>query len=206
MLIDVDEAPQRDVYQVMVQCITPRPIAWVSTLSPRGIPNLAPFSFFNGIGANPPSLLFCPVNRPDGGKKDTLINVEATGEFVVNVVPFALARAMNATSAELPYETDEFAGAELATAPSRKVRPPRVRAAPACLECVLHQVVAVGHGPLAAHVVIGRIVCIEIADAVLTPEGRIDPQRLDTVGRMGGNQYCRTADLFELERPVPRRG
>jgi flavin reductase (DIM6/NTAB) family NADH-FMN oxidoreductase RutF len=205
MLIDPEKAPPGAVYQWMVRCITPRPIAWVSTLSPRGIPNLAPFSFFNGICGNPPSLLFCPVNRADGGKKDTLVNIEATGEFVVNVVPFALAGAMNETSAELPYETDEIEWAGLATVPARRIAPPRVRDAPAWFECKLDRCVPVGSGPAAAHVVIGRIVAIEIADAVLTPDGQIDPRRLDTVGRLGGNQYCRTTGLFELVRPAPPR-
>jgi flavin reductase (DIM6/NTAB) family NADH-FMN oxidoreductase RutF len=205
MLIDVERAAPGEIYRVMVRCITPRPIAWVSTLSPRGIPNLAPFSFFNGICGNPPSLLFCPVNRADGGKKDTLVNVEATGEFVVNLVPFALAAAMNETSAELPYETDEIALAGLATAPARRVRPPRVRDAPAWFECVLDRCVPVGSGPLAAHVVIGRIVALEVADAVVGPDGQIDPRRLDTIGRLGGNQYCRTTGLFDLVRPAPRR-
>jgi flavin reductase (DIM6/NTAB) family NADH-FMN oxidoreductase RutF len=202
MLFEVDQMAPREVYQLMVQCITPRPIAWVSTLSPGGRANLAPFSFFNGVAGNPPTVLFCPVNRADGSRKDTLINVEASGEFVVNVVPFALAGAMNATSAEVPYEVDEFALAGVATAPARRVRPPRVRDAPACIECVLHQIVTVGSGALGAHVVIGRIVCIEIADPALTAAGRVDPARLDTVGRMGANQYCRTSDLFELERPA----
>jgi flavin reductase (DIM6/NTAB) family NADH-FMN oxidoreductase RutF len=204
MLIDAQQAAPRDIYQLMVRCITPRPIAWVSTLSPRGIANLAPFSFFNGICGNPPALLFCPVNRPDGGKKDTLINLEASGEFVVNVVSAALAAAMNATSAEVPYETDEFALAGLATAPGLRVRAPRVRDAPVSFECVVHQIVAVGEGPLAAHVVIGRIVAIEVADAVLGPDGQVDARRLDTVGRLGGNQYCHTRELFELVRPSVR--
>jgi flavin reductase (DIM6/NTAB) family NADH-FMN oxidoreductase RutF len=206
MWIDVETAAPRDVYQLMVRCITPRPIAWVSTRSPRGVANLAPFSFFNGICANPPSLLFCPVNRADGGKKDTLVNIEATGEFVVNLVPFALAAAMNETSAEVDYEIDEFDLAGLATAPARRVGPPRVRDAPAWFECVLDRCVPVGSGPLAAHVVIGRIVALEIADAVLTADGQVDPRLLDTVGRLGGNQYCRTQDLFDLVRPTVPRG
>jgi flavin reductase (DIM6/NTAB) family NADH-FMN oxidoreductase RutF len=204
MLIDAQKATPRDVYQLMVRCITPRPIAWVSTLSPRGIPNLAPFSFFNGICGNPPSLLFCPVNRPDGGKKDTLINIEATGEFVVNVVPAALAVPMNETSAEVPYEVDEAALAGIATTPARRLKPPAVRDAPVWFECVLDQVVPVGSGPLAAHVVIGRIVAIEVADAVLSADGQIDAGRLDTIGRMGGNQYCHTRDRFEMVRPGGR--
>ena len=202
MLIDMEKSPAREIYKVMIACITPRPIAWVSTISPSGVPNLAPFSFFNGIGANPPTVLFCPVNRRDGSKKDTLVNIEATKEFVVNVVPFSLAKPMNDTSADLPYEVNEFEKAGIDPAPSLKVKPPRVKDSPVYFECVLHQVVTVGEGALGANVVIGRIVCIEIADAVLAADGQIDPRKLDTVGRMGGSLYSRTTDLFELQRPV----
>jgi flavin reductase (DIM6/NTAB) family NADH-FMN oxidoreductase RutF len=163
---------------------------------------LAPFSFFNGIGANPPTVLFCPVNRRDGSKKDTLINIEATPEFVVNIVPFTLASPMNETSADLPYEVNEFEAAHVDAVPALKVRPPRVKDSPVYMECVLHQIVTVGHGALGANVVIGRIVCMEIADRVLGADGQIDPRKLDTIGRMGGSSYTRTTDLFELPRPA----
>ena len=202
MLIDVTTTAPRDIYKVLIACITPRPIAWVSTLSPNGVPNLAPFSFFNGIGANPPSVLFCPVNRRDGSKKDTLLNIEATREFVVNVVPFSLAKPMNDTSADLAYEVNEFETAGVDAAPSLKVKPPRVKESPVYMECVLHQIVYVGDGPLGANVVIGRIVCLEVADSVLGTDGQIDARKLDTVGRMGGSLYSRTTDLFELQRPT----
>ncbi len=202
MRIDIEKTSPRDIYKVMISCITPRPIAWVSTISPNGIPNLAPFSFFNGIGANPPTVLFCPVNRRDGSKKDTLVNVEATKEFVVNFVPFSLSKPMNDSSADLPYEVNEFEKAGIDQAPSLKVKPPRVKDSPVYFECVLHQIINVGEGALGANVVIGRIVCIEISDTVLAADGQIDPRKLDTVGRMGGSLYSRTTDLFELNRPT----
>jgi len=201
MTIDPVATPARDFYKLMISCITPRPIAWVSTISPKGIPNLAPFSFFNGIGANPPSVLFCPVNHRDGSKKDTLLNVEATKEFVVNIVPFALAKPMNETSAELPYEQNEFDFAKITPAPSTKVKPPRVKESPIHMECVLHSIVNVGTGPIGANVVIGRIVWMDIAASVLDDKGQIDPRQLDTIGRMGGMGYARTTDLFDLPRP-----
>src|SRR3954471_10074575 len=100
MTIDPATTSPRDFYRHLIASITPRPIAWVSTVSPAGVPNLAPFSFFNGVGANPPAVMFCPVNRRDGSRKDTLVNVEATRQFVVNVVSDRLAERMNATSAE----------------------------------------------------------------------------------------------------------
>jgi flavin reductase (DIM6/NTAB) family NADH-FMN oxidoreductase RutF len=203
MLIDPDSTPAAEVYRLLTACVTPRPIAWVSTVSPAGVPNLAPFSFFNAIGANPPAVMFSPVNRPDGTPKDTLRNVRATGEFVVNIVSAAVAHPMNATSAELPYEQSEFAAAAgLTPAPSQRVRPPRVAEAHVHLECVLHQIVPVGDGPLSANVVIGRVVLIHAHDGVLDAAGRIDPGKLDTIGRMGGSLYARTRDRFEMVRPT----
>jgi flavin reductase (DIM6/NTAB) family NADH-FMN oxidoreductase RutF len=201
MTIDPSATPARDFYKLLIACITPRPIAWVSTISPKGIPNLAPFSFFNGIGANPPSVLFCPVNHRDGSKKDTLLNVEATKQFVVNIVPFALAKPMNETSAELPYEQNEFDFAKVTPAPSVKVKPPRVKESPIHMECELYQIVNVGTGPIGANVVIGRIVWMDISESVLDDKGQIDPRKLDTIGRMGGMGYARTTDLFDLPRP-----
>jgi len=201
MIIDPSVASPRDIYKVMISCITPRPIAWVSSISPRGVPNLAPFSFFNGVGANPPTVVFCPVNRRDGSRKDTLINIEATPEFVVNIVPYSLAVPMNATSGELPYEVNEFDVAKLTPEPSVKVKVPRVKEAPVHFECVLHQIINVGSGPLGANLVIGRIVWMDISDSVLDSAGQIDARKLDTIGRMGGALYARTTDLFELPRP-----
>ena len=201
MDFDPQQIPPQDFYRRMTSCIHPRPIAWVSTLSPRGIANLAPFSFFNGVGANPPALMFSVVNRRDGSQKDTIINVEATRQFVVNVVSYELARKMNATSADLPYETSEFEPCGLTPAPSLRVRPPRVKEALVHLECELHQVVHIGQGPLAANVVIGRILLIHADDAVLDADGQIDPQKLDSVGRMGGQLYATTRDRFEMPRP-----
>lgn len=201
MTIDPTTAPISEMYRHLTACITPRPIAWVSTLSPNGISNLAPFSFFNGVGANPPTVVFSPLNRRDGSKKDTLLNLEKNPEFVINIVSASLVERMNATSAELPYETDEFEFAELAVSPSEKVGPPRVRDAGAHLECVVHQIIPVGDGPLSANLVIGRIVLLHANDNLLDPSGQIDPDKLDTVGRMGAIAYTHTRDRFNLDRP-----
>jgi flavin reductase (DIM6/NTAB) family NADH-FMN oxidoreductase RutF len=190
-----------DVYRLMIGIITPRPIAWVSTISPQGVTNLAPFSFFNGVGANPPAIVFCPVNRKDGSKKDTVLNIEASGELVVNVVPYAAREAMNATSEELPHEVSEFERCGVASLPSERVKPPRVQQSPVALECVRHQIVHVGEGPLAANVIIARIVLMHVADELLDDKGRIAPRALDTIGRLGGSGYARTTDLFFMPRP-----
>jgi flavin reductase (DIM6/NTAB) family NADH-FMN oxidoreductase RutF len=188
----------------MIGLITPRPIGWVSTVSPRGAVNLAPFSFFNGVGAVPPTVVFSVVNRRDGSKKDTLLNAQATGEFVLSTASYDLREAVNATSEELPYEVSELDHCGLTAAPSLRVRPPRVKEARAHIECVVHQIVAVGEGPLAASLVIGRVVHLHVDDAVLDDKGHIDARALDTIGRMGGDGYARTTDLFSL--PRPRRG
>lgn len=205
--MEIDPATLRagDVYRLMISVITPRPIAWVSTVSSDGVANLAPFSFFAGVGASPPALAFSAVNHRDGSRKDTVVNVEATGELVVNVVPFAARAAMNATSEDLPRGVNEFDHCGVAPAPSVRVRPPRVAHAPVSLECVLHQIVRVGEGPLAANLVVARIVYVHVADAVLDADGRVDPAALDTIGRLGGDGYTRTTDRFAMPRPRPPR-
>jgi flavin reductase (DIM6/NTAB) family NADH-FMN oxidoreductase RutF len=205
MKVDPGLVSARDMYRLMIGVITPRPIAWVSTVSPRGVTNLAPFSFFNGVAANPPTVLFTTVNRRDGTRKDTVQNVEETGEFVINVVSYDQRLAMNATSEEIPYEESELERCGLTPLPSERVKPPRVAEARVQMECALHQIVRVGEGPLAANVIIGRILLLHVDDAVLDPAGNVDPRKLDTIGRMGGDGYARTTDLFDLPRPGGRR-
>lgn len=187
------------IYAAMIRAITPRPIAWVSTLSPNGVANLAPFSYFNGIGSAPAALMFSVVNRPDGSPKDTLRNLITRPEFVVNVVPFQLGEKMFATSEELDYEISEFQSAGLTAEPSSRVAPPRVAESPIQFECEVLQIVNVGTGPSAANVIIGKILLMEVSDAILDDAGKIDPAKLDTIGRMGGRSYCRTRERFELK-------
>ena len=186
----------------LTSAIAPRPIAWVSTMAADGRTNLAPFSFFQGVTSNPPTLMFVPVNNRDGQPKDTVRNIRQVPEFVVHVVPFALGEPMNASAASLPYGESEFDKFGIATTPSTKVRPPRVAAAPVAFECTLHQIVDIGEGPLAAHVVFGRIHLVHVSDSVLGADGRIDAGKLDLIGRMSGNWYCRTTARFELNRPA----
>jgi flavin reductase (DIM6/NTAB) family NADH-FMN oxidoreductase RutF len=201
MLLDLSTLPVRDAYQWMTSTILPRPIAWVSTISPDGGTNLAPFSFFQGVTANPPTLMFVPVNNREGHKKDTVRNIELVPEFVVNVVPHALAAAMNDTSALLPYGESEFARFGIASAPSSRVRPPRVAQAPVAFECALHQIVNIGKGPLAANVVFGRILVAHVRDDVIGADGFPDERKLDLVGRLGREDYATTRDTFSLRRP-----
>ncbi|MCC5023219.1 MAG: flavin reductase family protein [Candidatus Synoicihabitans palmerolidicus] len=201
MLLDFAKLESRHAYQWMISTIVPRPIAWVSTMGAEGQVNLAPFSFFNGITSRPPTLMFVPVTKVDGTAKDTLRNIEATGEFVVNLVSENLVAAMNNSAAPLPYGESEFAHFGIEAAASERVKPPRVRAARVAFECTLQQIVKQGDAPGMANVVFGRIHCAHVADEVLDANGRVDPAKLDLIGRMGGDDYCTTRDRFVVERP-----
>ncbi len=198
MIVRPHEVEPALVYSTMIRAITPRPIAWVSTISPNGVPNLAPFSYFSGVCSRPAALSFSPVNRPDGSKKDTVLNIEANGQFVVNVVPFNMSQAMFATASELDYETSEFESAGVQSCESSVVESPGVAESPIRFECELIQIVPVGEGPLAANLIIGKIELIHVEDRVLDERQKIDPQLVDSIGRMGGMDYCRTNERFRI--------
>lgn len=201
MRIDVATAGMVETYRTIVEVVTPRPIAWVTSMDREGRVNLAPFSFFNAFGANPPVVVFSPTRRRDGSKKDSLLNVEATGEFVLNTAVEPLAEQVNLSSKELPPGDSEVELTGLSLLPSLKVRVPRIAEAPVNLECLVRQIVPVGDGPLSGNLVIGEVVMIHVDDRVLGPSGRVDPHKLLTIGRMGGDEYCRTTDLFSMKRP-----
>jgi len=195
----------RQVYKLMTGIIVPRPVALVSTIDGRGIANLAPFSFFSGVGSAPPTVLFCPALRTAGReeagqRKDTLRNVEETGEFVVNVVSEALAARTNTTAAEVPPEVDEFQLAGLTPVASERVRPARVGESPAQMECRLLQVIYTGHAPGSGVIVLGEVVRFHVRQD-LVEDFRVDPAGLDAVGRMAGTTWVRTRDRIELARP-----
>lgn len=200
MQIDPQTAPQQSIYKLLIGCVVPRPIAWVSSLSDDGIPNLAPFSFFMAVCNDPPTLAFSSGRRA-GAKKDTVRNIEHTQDFVVNLVDDALAEQMNLTSGEYPPEVDEFACTGLTAAPGVKVRAPRVAEAPINLECRVVQILPVGHGP--HNLVLGEIVQFHIRDDLYNPTtGRIDMYTLHPVGRLAGELYTHVHDIFEMKRPV----
>lgn len=203
--VDPSAHAPRDIYKLMAGLIVPRPIALVSTVDSAGVANLAPFSFFSGVGSAPPTLLFCPALRAQGGpdsasRKDTLQNVEATGEFVVNVVSEAIAPAANLTAAEVPPEVNEFTLAGLTPMASEVVRPPRVAESPAQMECKLLQVIYTSRIPSGGVIVLGEIVRFHFRSD-LVDNFRVDPAGLDAVGRMAGNTWVRTRDRIELVRP-----
>jgi len=202
MTLDFSTLAPRDAYAWMINAIAPRPIAWVSTISADGKTNLAPFSFFQGVCANPPTLLFTGANDRAGKKKDTIVNVEQVPEFVVNTVPYALREPMNLSSAPLPHGESEFEHFAIPTAPSAQVRPPRVAASPVAFECTVDRIIRVGEGPLAGNVVFGRILCAHVDESVLGADGRPDAAKLDLIARMGGDWYSRTTERFALSRPA----
>jgi flavin reductase (DIM6/NTAB) family NADH-FMN oxidoreductase RutF len=185
-------------------CIVPRPIGWISTLSTDGVPNLAPFSFFNGALSHPPMVVFTSSAPAEGGRpgKDTLLNIEETGEFVTNMATEAMAQEMNLTSAYVGPEVDEFDLAGLKTLPSRLVKPPRVAASPIHMECRYFQTVELPGSPDGgrAALVIGTVLGIHIADEVLT-DGLIDLGKIRPIGRLGYMDYTVVETIFPMARP-----
>jgi flavin reductase (DIM6/NTAB) family NADH-FMN oxidoreductase RutF len=174
--------------------VAPRPIGWISTLSPDGIANLAPYSFFNAVGESPPFVMFASADR-----KDSQTNAEATGEFVCSLASYALREAMNLTAAHVPSSVDEFDMAGLAKAPSHTVKPPRVAAAPAALECRYWKTIELPHGQNYS-IVLGEVVGIYLDERVVR-DGRVDPAALDLIARLGGMDYVRVTDIFTMGRP-----
>lgn len=199
MELDPQTVPSPSVYKLLIGCVVPRPIAWVSTVGADGVLNLAPFSFFMGVCPDPPTIAFSSAPRA-GVKKDTIRNLEHTHDFVVNVVDDDRAEQMNLTSGEYPPEVDEFKLAGLTPAPSVKVKAPRVAEAPINLECRVAQIIPVGHGPHS--LVLGEIVHFHLRDDVFDrATGRVDLRRLKPVGRLAGNLYAHVHDIFEMKRP-----
>lgn len=195
---------RRDNFKTLLSCVLPRPIAFVSTVSASGVPNLAPFSFFNGVGSNPPAVIFSPCTRADGTSKDTVVNLRAVPECVVNVVPYSIKEAMNEASYQFPPGVNEFEAAGFTPLPSRFVRPPRMAESPVQMECKLVQIVPVGDGPLSANICICEIVCFHIANEILLGDGTADVTKIDLIARLGGDDYSTIRDRFALPKPGPK--
>ena len=199
----VAQRERRANYHTLASCVLPRPIAFVSTISADGVTNLAPFSFFNAVAANPPAVVFAPATRADGSQKDTVNNLRQVPEFVIQVVPHAIVLAMNQASATYQPEVSEFDAAGFTPIPSRFVKPPRVAESPVQMECKLLQIVPIGEGPLSANVCIGEVLCFHVADGYLAGDETVDVEKIDLVGRMGGAWYSTIRDRFELAKPAP---
>lgn len=200
MEFDFAHVSEADRYKLMGSSILPRPIAWVTTRSAAGMANAAPYSFFNMVSAEPPLIVLGMMRNPDGTHKDSAANILETEEFVVNLVRYADAPAMNFTCIDAPSEFDEAERAGLALAPSSAVGPDRIASAPVSMECRLYQAVEAGHTTIA----LGQVLRFHIADALIDADRLyVDSLGLDLVARMhGAGWYTRSTDLFQMERPV----
>lgn len=200
MHFDLESTAAGIAYKLLVATVMPRPIAWVVTKSAASVVNIAPFSFFNVMGDEPPTVVLGISPGRDGGLKHSAQNILDSGEFVVNLVPFALAGAMNLTSIDAPEGVSEAELAGLELTPSVKIAPPRISASPVALECRLLQRVATGPRQT---LIVGEVLSIHIEDRFVLDEtrGHVDTPGLDLVGRSFGADYVRTRDVFRLERP-----
>ena len=197
---DLDQVAEPIAYKLLAATVMPRPIAWVVTQSAQGALNAAPYSFFNVMGSAPPTIVLGLMADPQRGFKDTAANILASGEFVVNLVPEALAQQMNITAVDAPTGINELDLAGLATEASVHIRPPRITASPVAFECrMLSSVVTGPHQTI----VIGRVLAVHIDDRfILSPErAHIDTPALNLVARSYGSSYVRRHDTFELDRP-----
>ena len=198
---DPADRSSAEIYRLMIGAIVPRPIAFVSTVDANGIRNLAPFSFFTACSANPPVICFSPIVRPGPlPLKDTLRNIQATEEFVVNIVSEEFAEQMNACSVEVPPRVDEFEISGLTPVASDLVRPPRVAESHVQMECRLNQIITVSEKVQGGYLVLGEVLRFHIDESVMNGD-KIDPDRLRAIGRMGGPTYSRTRDRFDMARP-----
>jgi flavin reductase (DIM6/NTAB) family NADH-FMN oxidoreductase RutF len=198
MFITCNESETDDIYKIMIGAVVPRPIAWVSTRSKSGIDNLAPFSFFNCFGVEPPMVGFAPGFKSGRIPKDTMRNIDETKEFVVNIVSRNVAEQMNTTSASFPADVSEFDKAGLTREPSRLVAPPAVRESLVNFECKLIEIFQHGNNNL----VLGEVVGIRLDPTVVTERLHVKYEVLDAVGRLGGTSYATIRDRFEIPRPI----
>jgi flavin reductase (DIM6/NTAB) family NADH-FMN oxidoreductase RutF len=201
--LDPKEMAINERYKILIGSVVPRPIAFVSTCNADGKTNLAPFSYFNVVCTDPPTLLFCPnIRGTDGQKKDTLRNIEEIGEFVINIVTEDIVEQMNQTAGEYPPEVSEFEISGLTPEPSSIVKPPKVKESPIQFECKLQQVIPVGSGNVGSgFIVLGTIVRFHLREDVYQ-NGHVLIEQLKPVARLAGNTYCPVHDIFEIARPT----
>jgi len=200
MKIDPADLNRQEAHALLVGAILPRPIAFVSTVGKDGIHNIAPFSFFTGMSTKPAVVGFAVGCRRDGTKKDTLVNIEYTKDYVINLVNEELAEAMNQAAGEYPSHVDEFKVAGLTPVKSDLVKSPRVAESPVNLECRLMQILEFGQSPNVNSFIIGEVVGVHVQEETWV-DGVIKASKVQAIGRLGEDLYCRTKDIFEMKRP-----
>jgi len=205
MKIDPASLDAKEVHDLLMGCVTPRPIAFVSTIGENGVYNVAPFTCFTLMSMHPAIVGFAIGRRRGGFKKDTLVNIEYSGDFVVNVVSEPIAQAMNQSAGDYPIDVDEFKEAGLTPVASDQIRPPRVAESPIQLECRLMQIMEFGTPPRIHNFIVGEILIVHVQDDLLA-DGVIKADRVKAIGRLGEDFYCRTLDVFEMKRPVVHVG
>lgn len=197
MMINPSTLTPRKLYQLLMSCVVPRPIALVTSISAEGVVNAAPFSFFNAVSAHPP-ILMISVEKRRGMRKDTAVNILYAKEFVIHLVDESIAEKMNISAASLPHNESEVAAAGFTLTPGAQVMVPRLVESPVQMECKLVQHLELGNGP--SDVIFGEVVAFHIKDDLWRNE-EVDVTSLHAIGRMSGSLYCRTRDLFEMIRP-----
>jgi flavin reductase (DIM6/NTAB) family NADH-FMN oxidoreductase RutF len=198
------EVKTAQLHAYLLGAVAPRPICFASTMDAEGQPNLSPFSFFNVFGSNPPTLVFSPSRRVrDNTIKHTLENIYATREVVINVVSYAMVQQASLSSCEFPKGVSEFEKSGFTPVASEKIKPFRVKESPVQMECVVKDIIETGQGGGAGNLVICEPVLLHINENILDPSGKIDPQKIDLVARMGADYYCRASGdaVFEVEKP-----
>lgn len=201
------ESTPQELHHYLIGAVGPRPIAFASTVDQQGNVNLAPFSFFNLFSVNPPVVVFAPSRSVrEGQEKDTLLNLHEVGEAVVNVVTHDMVHQVSLASASYPRGVSEFVKAGFTPVPSERVRPPRVKESPVQMECVVRDIIGLGGGRGAGNLVVSEIVLLHVDERIMDDRGRIDPQKIDLVARLGGDYYCRAAgaNIFEVELPTSK--
>ncbi|RAV98801.1 flavin reductase family protein [Pseudochryseolinea flava] len=207
MTVDFKDLSIPKIHALLLGAVTPRPIAFASTVDKDGNVNLSPFSFFNCFGSNPPLLIFSPARRGrDNTVKNTYENVQEVAEVVINIVSYDMVQQANLASAEFPKGVNEFVKAGFTEVPSLKVKPPRVKESPVSMECKVLQVIRTGDQGGAGNLVICEVVMMHVKDEILDNDGRIDPFKLDAVARLGGDWYCRVQgdSIFKVPKPLDR--
>ncbi len=206
--INPNEIHTAELHGLLLGAIAPRPIAFASTISKKGEVNLSPFSYFNVFGANPPTLIFSPARRGrDNTVKHSYENVKEVGEVVINIANYPMVQQMSLASTEYKKGVNEFVKAGFTEVASEKVKPPRVAEAPVAFECLVKQIIETGTDGGAGNLIICEVIHIHLNEVILDDEGKIDPFKLDPIGRLGGNWYSRAKNaMFEVEKPLVTLG